>query len=151
VARRVATEEALGFQRVEVEFIEERAVALRASACALQEDFCARLLNNKLAVWQSLHDGRAGITIAILNRAIPDQLGRLCPGLRRIAIEQEGARAARSAVIIAQEDLPAFFKPDQAAETLLGFVKLHQRASERRFEQHDAITQCSFLLRIAAI
>ena len=72
----IALEEALGLAGGDVVAVQEGVVALGAGAEAGEEDVVAVLEDDAAAGGEGFEHGRAGVLVAVLAVAAPDELGR---------------------------------------------------------------------------
>src|SRR5947209_4671630 len=108
-------EEPLGLQGLQVEAVEERELAFWRSARSDEEYGIAVLPDHSLSIGKAAHHGSAGITVAVADRALPDQFGRLS---RLAGIHHKGTHPAAAAVKVTHQ-AEAFFTPGRAREPLL--------------------------------
>src|SRR5215831_20625967 len=144
----IAAEQALGFQGVEIELIEEWPVAIGRRARPGQEDRFTIQTNHRESIRQAAPHGNPGVLVPVVRREIPKQTWFL---LKIISIEDEGLSPVPVAIGFAQESNTRLFAPREAGIALLGPRDFDGGRSERRLLQHDFIARRDLHIPVAVI
>src|SRR5712671_4878053 len=121
-------------------------IAVRAGAVSVEENIVAFLHDDASAGGQGLGHGSAGIAVAVLRIAAPDQDGR---GTRIVHFNNEAADAAGQSLVIGNQRASTLFEKLHAAEALLGFVDLPRRVRKGGLERKNLIAERDLGLRVA--
>ena len=143
----VAAEQALGLPGEEVEAIQERTIAFRASALAFEENVVAVLNQNPAAIGEALLHLLAGVLVAVLIIASPNH-----PRLARpVHVDRHGPHPALLAFEILDQRQAALLGELNPLEALLDLKNFAGIACEWRLKSHNAVTIGNFVLQISAI
>ena len=123
-------------------------VALWRRAGARQEKVLPVLDQDRLTVRRRLHHGAAGIAIAILTVAAPDEAGRAARG---VEVDLERADAPRPPFRIAQSMRVRLWRRAGSREAMLEFDDFARVAGERRLEGHQAVAMRHVVLQVAGV
>ena len=133
----VAAEQPLGFLGGQVEAVEEGLVALGRRSRAGQEDVVAILQDGRAAVGHGFFHGAAGVVVAVLVIARPDELGRPAPGLSRSIWKVRDQRFRRSkSSTSAMPPFSAIWIPWKRCSVLNSLARL---AGEWRLQRQDVV------------
>src|SRR3984957_12538791 len=144
----ITAKQTFGFERREIEPIEERPIAIGRSADAPQVDRIPVLANYPGTVRQLASDWSTGVLVLLVSREIPEQTRFL---LRVINVDEEAFSPVPVVIVLGQESKARLVAPGEVDITLLGASDFHRGPSEWRPQKHDLVTRRNVHIPAAAI
>src|SRR5579872_3048888 len=132
----LAAEQALRFQSLQIEPVEEWPISIGRRASSCKVDRIAVLPNYRGSVRQLASHRTAGVRIVLVRREIPEQTRFLLP---TIDVDNKRPSPVPVVIVFVHERGARLLAPHKADVTLLRPCDFGRGCGERRFEKHDSV------------